>query len=65
LTNQKNKNAIYQKLPLMRGNSFVINRYITPHFEMPWHFHEEYELVYCETGFGNKFIGNSLFLFAR
>lgn len=59
MTNQKNKNAIYQKLPLTRGNSFVINRYTTPHFETPWHFHEEYELVYCDTGFGNKFIGNS------
>lgn len=59
MTNQKNKSAIYQKLPLTRGNSFVINRYTTPHFETPWHFHEEYELVYCETGFGNKFIGNS------
>ncbi len=59
MTNQKNKNAIYQKLPLTRGVSFVINRYTTPYFETPWHFHEEYELVYCETSFGNKFIGNS------
>ena len=53
------KRARYQKLPLTKGNSFVIDRYISPYFETPWHFHEEYELVYCETGFGKKFIGNS------
>jgi AraC-like DNA-binding protein len=50
---------LYQKLPLSQGNSFIINRYTSPYFETPWHFHEEYELVYCETGFGKKFIGNS------
>jgi AraC-like DNA-binding protein len=59
LPNQERKRALYQKLPLTRGNSFVIDRYISPYFETPWHFHEEYELVYCETGFGKKFIGNS------
>lgn len=53
------KKALYQKLPLTRGNSFLIGRYTSPYFETPWHFHEEYELVYCETGFGKKFIGNS------
>ncbi len=59
MTNQERKRALYQKLPRTKGNSFVIGRYISPYFETPWHFHEEYELVYCETGFGKKFIGNS------
>jgi AraC-like DNA-binding protein len=36
-----------------------VNRYTSPYFETPWHFHEEYELVYCENGFGQKYIGNS------
>jgi AraC-like DNA-binding protein/quercetin dioxygenase-like cupin family protein len=54
-----NKGALFQKLPLAQGSSFVVNRYESPHFETPWHFHEEYELVYCERGFGKKFIGNS------
>ncbi len=56
---QPNKNALYQKLPPAQGSSFVVNRYTSPYFETPWHFHEEYELVYCETGFGKRFIGNS------
>ncbi|WP_228713566.1 AraC family transcriptional regulator [Arundinibacter roseus] len=60
MTNIKStKNALFQKLPLTPGNSFIIHRYESPYFETPWHFHEEYELVYCEKGFGNKFIGNS------
>lgn len=60
LTNLKQaKQALFQKLPLTPGNSFIIHRYESPYFETPWHFHEEYELVYCEKGFGNKFIGNS------
>jgi AraC-like DNA-binding protein len=61
LTNLKpGKTAIFQKLPLTSGSSFVVQRYESPYFETPWHFHEEYELVYCERGFGKKFIGNSL-----
>lgn len=59
MTSSEKKRALYQKLPLTRGNSFVMGRYISPYFETPWHFHEEYELVYCETGFGKKFIGDS------
>lgn len=53
----KTKKALFQKLPLSQGNSFLIKRYESPFFETPWHFHEEYELVYCEKGFGKKFIG--------
>ncbi|MBC7887279.1 MAG: helix-turn-helix transcriptional regulator [Ferruginibacter sp.] len=56
---QIHRNALYQKLPSTRGNSFLVNRYTSPYFETPWHFHEEYELVYCEKGFGQKYIGNS------
>jgi AraC-like DNA-binding protein len=59
LTSEKlNKNALYQKLPLTSGSSFLVSRYTSPFFETPWHFHEEYELVFCES-FGKKFIGNS------
>jgi len=53
------KNALYQKLPPSQGSSFVANRYTSPYFETPWHFHQEYELVYCEAGFGKRFIGNN------
>jgi AraC-like DNA-binding protein len=57
---QSSKNALFQKLPLTPGNSFVVDRYESPLFETPWHFHEEYELVLCEKGYGMKLIGNGL-----
>ncbi len=53
------KHAVFQKLPLATGSSFIIGRYESPNFETPWHFHKEYELVYCEKGFGKKFIGDN------
>lgn len=59
MSQQTNKNALYQKLPPAQGSSFVVNRYTTPYFETAWHFHEEYELIYCEECFGKRFIGNS------
>ena len=60
MTTLNNHNRpLFQKLPIPQGSSFVINRYESPYFETPWHFHEEYELVYCERGFGNKFIGDN------
>lgn len=47
-----------QKLPLSEHCSFVADRFITPHFETPWHCHAEYELVLIIKGNGKKFIGN-------
>ncbi len=37
----------------------MVNRYTSPYFETPLHFHEKHEQVYCEAGFGKRFIGNS------
>lgn len=47
-----------QKLPLSGDSSFVADRFFTPYFETPWHFHAEYELVLILEGKGNRFIGN-------
>lgn len=52
------KQAQFQRLQPNDGNSFLIERYTSPFFESPWHFHEEFELVHCEKGFGTKFIGS-------
>lgn len=50
--------AFLQKLPLSKDSSFIFERYETPNFETPFHFHEEYEIVLCEKGFGKKIVGN-------
>lgn len=52
------KAPLLQKLPLPSDGSIIFSRYETPHFETPWHFHEEYEIVLCDGGFGQKIVGN-------
>jgi AraC-like DNA-binding protein len=46
-----------QKLPLPENSSFLAATYRTPHFEVGWHQHEEYELILFTEGSGLSFIG--------
>jgi AraC-like DNA-binding protein len=52
------KTPLLQKLPLSKDSSFIFERYVSPNFETPWHYHEEIEIVLCEVGFGKKIVGN-------
>jgi len=52
------KKPLLQKLPLTFGSSFLIDRFESPYFDTPWHYHEEIEIVLCDGGFGKKFVGN-------
>ena len=47
-----------EKLPLQEDNSFLATTYRTPHFEVPWHQHVEYELIMFTQGEGSSYIGN-------
>lgn len=49
---------LIQKLPLSEQSSFVADKYLTPFFETPWHYHPEYELVMIIKGKGKRFVGN-------
>ena len=49
---------LLQRLPLSKGISFIFERYESPYFETPWHYHEELEIVLCDGGFGKKVVGN-------
>lgn len=52
------KKPLLQKLPLTFGSSFLIDRFESPYFDTPWHYHQEIEIVLCDGGFGKKFVGN-------
>ncbi|HUP14338.1 MAG TPA: AraC family ligand binding domain-containing protein, partial [Niastella sp.] len=49
---------LIQKLPLNEDASFVAKTFRTPHFEVGWHQHAEYELILFTEGSGMSFIGN-------
>ncbi|MET0393874.1 MAG: AraC family ligand binding domain-containing protein, partial [Chitinophagaceae bacterium] len=49
---------LIEKLPLGKDSSFVARTYRTPHFEVPWHQHTEYELILFIEGEGRSFVGN-------
>ncbi|MCX6237646.1 MAG: AraC family transcriptional regulator [Bacteroidia bacterium] len=45
-------------------NSFLIKYDDFAHFTVPWHFHNEYEIVFIIKSFGKKFVGDSVEEFA-
>lgn len=49
---------LVEKLPLSEDNSFVARTHRTPNFEVPWHQHQEHELILFTEGAGLSFIGN-------
>ncbi len=49
-----------EKLLFPVRNSFKLLRYAVPNFDMAFHFHPEYELVYIIHGSGLRYIGDSV-----
>ncbi len=49
---------LIQKLPLNESTSFIAKTFRTPHFEVGWHQHIEFELILFTEGSGLSFVGN-------
>ncbi|MBC9932696.1 AraC family transcriptional regulator [Chitinophaga qingshengii] len=49
---------LIEKLTLSENTSFVARTYRTPNFEVPWHQHNEYELILILEGLGTAFVGD-------
>ena len=52
--------AFFQKLEPGPERSFLAFRSSSPQFEVPWHFHPEYELTYIVKSSGNRLVGDSI-----
>jgi hypothetical protein len=49
-----------EKIFLPAQAAFKAIRYSVPFFNMPYHFHSEYELVYINAGSGTRYIGDTV-----
>ncbi len=52
--------AVLAKLPHTAEHSFKVYEFIVPHYQTPWHFHPEYELVLVTKSKGKKIIGDHI-----
>lgn len=52
--------AILQKVPTFLDSSFAIQEFRSAFFNIPWHFHPEFELVLILKSEGKRFIGDNI-----
>src|SRR5690554_6482443 len=55
---------MHEKLNLSSGSPIKIKWCDYDYFKFPWHFHEEYEIVYVIKSTGTRFVGNNIELFS-
>ncbi len=51
---------MHEKLNLSSGSPIKIKWCDYDYFKFPWHFHEEYEIVYVLKSTGTRFVGNNI-----
>ena len=51
-------NALFEKITINEQNSLLVRRFQMPYFDVPWHYHPEYELTYIVKGDGRRFVGD-------
>ena len=50
--------ALFEKITISEQNSLLVRRFQMPFFDVPWHYHPEYELTYIAKGDGRRFVGD-------
>ncbi len=50
--------ALFEKITIDEQNSLLVRQFRMPHFDVPWHYHPEYELTYITKGEGRRFVGD-------
>lgn len=54
------KKIMNEKLTITTSNPIRARYYEYPRFTYPWHFHNEYEIIYVEKGEGDCLVGDSI-----
>lgn len=50
--------ALFEKITIHEQRSLLVRRFQMPQFDVPWHYHPEYELTYIAQGCGRRFVGD-------
>lgn len=51
---------IYRDILSAPDASFVINEYQMSYFDIPWHLHPQYEIIYVVRSTGTRYVGDSI-----
>ncbi len=52
--------AYYEPIVLLETNSFKAESQVKKSFDVPWHYHPEYELTYITSSDGIRYVGNNM-----
>ena len=59
------KKIMNEKLTITTSNPVRARFYEYPRFTYPWHFHNEYEIIYVEEGEGDCLVGDSIISYSK
>ncbi|MDD4114745.1 MAG: AraC family transcriptional regulator, partial [Massilibacteroides sp.] len=51
---------MHEQLPIDECNPIIARRYNYNRFTYPWHFHDEYEIIYIQEGNGEYFVADKI-----
>ena len=51
---------LYRDIFLTPDSSFSINRFQQPFFDVPWHLHPQFEIIYVVNSSGTRYVGDSI-----
>ncbi|MCS6824592.1 MAG: AraC family transcriptional regulator [Cytophagaceae bacterium] len=56
---------IFEKVSLPQNFTYTVRAFNQPYFDMPWHYHPEYELTLITKGEGKRYVGDCIEKFSE